>query len=82
MAKNKKYFLLFLVVALAFFLRIYNIDNAPPGIYPDEAVNGEDALCANETGNYEASLFLKQGYYDYQYAIKEKTDTREKFSSR
>ncbi len=35
----------------------------------------------NETGNYEASLFLKQGYYDYQYAIKEKTDAREKFST-
>ena len=35
----------------------------------------------NETGNYEASLFLKQGYYDYQYAIKEKMDGRDKFST-
>jgi hypothetical protein len=35
----------------------------------------------NETGHYEASLLLKQGYYDYQYAIKEKTDGRDKFST-
>jgi hypothetical protein len=35
----------------------------------------------NETGMYEASMFLKQGYYDYQYAIREKTDAREKFST-
>ena len=35
----------------------------------------------NETGNYEASLFLKQGFYDYQYAIKENTDGKDKFST-
>ena len=35
----------------------------------------------SETGTYEASLFLKQGYYDYQYAIKEKTDAKVKFST-
>lgn len=51
--KLKIYLLVFLIVAFGFFLRIYNIDNAPPGIYPDEAVNGEDALRALETGNYE-----------------------------
>jgi 4-amino-4-deoxy-L-arabinose transferase-like glycosyltransferase len=54
--KNKKllvYGTLFLIVALGFFLRIYNIENAPPGVYPDEAVNGEDAVRAIETGNYQ-----------------------------
>ena len=34
-----------IMIALgAFFLRFYNIDILPPGIYPDEAVNGQDAL--------------------------------------
>ncbi|EKE16557.1 MAG: hypothetical protein ACD_11C00001G0001, partial [uncultured bacterium] len=44
---------LFLIVACAFVLRIYNIENAPSGIYPDEAVNGIDALDAITTGNYQ-----------------------------
>lgn len=54
--KNKKafvFFAVFLIVALGFFLRIYDINNIPPGLYPDEAVNGIDALEANDTGNYQ-----------------------------
>ena len=35
----------------------------------------------NETGMYEASMFLKQGYYDYQYAIKQKVKGRDQFST-
>ena len=61
---NKKtsiYILLFLIIALGFFLRIYNIDNAPPGVYPDEAVNGQDALNANATGNYQWFYPSNQG---------------------
>ena len=54
--KNKKLIIfsaVFLIVALGFFLRIYNINNVPPGLYPDEAVNGIDALEANDSGNYQ-----------------------------
>jgi len=54
--KNKKFLtalLLTAIIALGFFLRTYNIDNAPPGIYPDEAVNGEDALRALEMGEFQ-----------------------------
>lgn len=54
--KNKKYLIysiIFLIIAFGFFLRIYNINNAPPGLYPDEAVNGIDALEANDTGQYQ-----------------------------
>lgn len=32
------------IFCVAFFLRFYHIDVTPPGIYPDEAVNGQDAL--------------------------------------
>ncbi len=54
--KNKKHItciILALIIAFGFFLRIYNINNAPPGLYPDEAVNGTDALQANDTGQYQ-----------------------------
>jgi hypothetical protein len=61
MAKNKTYWLLFFVIALAFFLRVYKIDTIPPGVYPDEAVNGLDALEANDTGNYRWFYETNQG---------------------
>jgi len=51
--KTKICLLVFLIIAFGFFLRIYNIDNTPPGIYPDEAMNGEDAIKANESGIYQ-----------------------------
>jgi 4-amino-4-deoxy-L-arabinose transferase-like glycosyltransferase len=41
------------IIALGIFLRVYNINNTPPGVYPDEAVNGLDALTANNTGQYQ-----------------------------
>lgn len=55
MNKNKIgiYILLFAIIALGFFLRFYNIESTPPGVYPDEAVNGIDAVGANNSGNYE-----------------------------
>ncbi|MBU2028520.1 glycosyltransferase family 39 protein, partial [Patescibacteria group bacterium] len=62
--RNKKWFvyvLLFLILSLGLFLRVYNIDNTPPGIYPDEAANGEDAIRANNTGNYQWFYPTNQG---------------------
>ena len=41
------------IIILAFFLRFYNIENLPAGLYPDEAMNGTNAIEANETGNYK-----------------------------
>lgn len=51
--KRKTYILLFLILAFGFFLRTINIDNAPPGVYPDEAVNGMDALNAESNGQWQ-----------------------------
>ena len=59
--KTKLYILLALIIALGFFLRVYNIENAPPGVYPDEAVNGEDALRALETGDFQWFYPANQG---------------------
>lgn len=53
--QNKKLFALLLllsILALGFFIRIYAINQIPPGVYPDEAVNAEDAIRANDTGHY------------------------------
>lgn len=44
---------LLVILALAFWVRVINIESAPGGVYPDEAVNGIDALKAYKSGNYE-----------------------------
>lgn len=49
---KKNHWIILAILAFGLFLRAYNIDIAPPGIYTDEAQNGIDALRANETGNY------------------------------
>lgn len=52
--------LLFAILSLALFVRVYQIDSIPGGLYPDEAVNGIDALHAIETGEYK--LFYPNNY--------------------
>jgi len=50
MTKNYKVFLLMvLILILAGALRLIQIKNAPPGLYPDEAMNGNNALEALRT---------------------------------
>jgi 4-amino-4-deoxy-L-arabinose transferase-like glycosyltransferase len=55
MIKNKKILLglLFAIMIGAFLVRFIGIENTPAGLYPDEAVNGMDALTANSTGQYK-----------------------------
>jgi 4-amino-4-deoxy-L-arabinose transferase-like glycosyltransferase len=45
-------YILFAILVLALFVRVYHLDSLPAGLYPDEATNGTDALLANETGEY------------------------------
>lgn len=45
-------YVVFAILALALFVRVYQLDSLPAGLYPDEATNGTDALLANETGEY------------------------------
>lgn len=40
------------VVAFGFLLRNVSIESIPAGVYPDEAMNGVDAIQAEETGDY------------------------------
>ena len=41
------------VLLVASFFRFYQLDKYPPGLYPDEAMNGSNALVANATGDYK-----------------------------
>ncbi|OGI21298.1 MAG: hypothetical protein A2808_01380 [Candidatus Moranbacteria bacterium RIFCSPHIGHO2_01_FULL_55_24] len=51
---------LLFIIALGVFLRSYQIESIPAGLYPDEATNGTDAIHAIETGNY--LLFYPNNY--------------------
>lgn len=45
--KNKKFlpvFLLLSILLIALFFRLWQLDKIPPGLYPDVAINGNDAL--------------------------------------
>ncbi|MEX2007976.1 MAG: hypothetical protein WD850_00520 [Candidatus Spechtbacterales bacterium] len=43
---------LLLIIALAAFLRLYALSDVPPGIYPDEAMNANDAIDTMVSGEY------------------------------
>jgi len=58
--KIAPWILALLIFGAALFLRAYDIDNIPAGLYPDEAVNGIDALKANATEDYK--LFYENNY--------------------
>src|SRR3989344_9223913 len=51
--KNKTLLLVVLILIIATFLRLYHITETPPGLYPDEAMNGSNAQEAIATGNFK-----------------------------
>ena len=55
---NATSYLLIAIIIIASFLRLYNLmplNNIlfPPGLYPDEAMNGNNAQEAIDTGNFK-----------------------------
>ncbi len=44
--------MLFGILIIAIFFRFYHFTSTPPGLYPDEAINGNDAVAAAETGHF------------------------------
>ncbi len=51
---KKKIFLLFIAILItASFFRLFSIKTLPPGLYPDEAMNGNNALEAIKTDDYK-----------------------------
>jgi hypothetical protein len=53
MQRRTATFLLISVLILAAFLRTYHLRSAPPGLYPDEAMNGNNALEALMTHHFK-----------------------------
>ena len=62
MAKNPAFFmskstitflLLLTILGIAVFFRFYRLDRIPPGLYPDVAINGNDALDSLKTGQFK-----------------------------
>ena len=49
----KKYGPILLILSIAIFFRLYNLTATPPGLYPDEAMNGNNAAEALATGNFK-----------------------------
>jgi len=53
MNKTKIVLLVISILALAIFFRTWHLNSIPPGLYPDEAINGNNALQAIKTGDYK-----------------------------
>jgi len=52
-AKTTATLLILAILILGAFFRFYLITKIPPGLYPDEAMNGNNALEAISTGNFK-----------------------------
>lgn len=53
MSTTKKCVLLFSILIIATFLRFYHFTTTPPGLYPDEAINGNNAAEVARTENFK-----------------------------
>lgn len=53
MTHRREIYIVLAILAVAAFFRLYKLDVYPPGLYPDEAMNGNNAVQSIETGNYK-----------------------------
>lgn len=53
MSKRTRIWLLVLILIIATFLRFYHFAVTPPGLYPDEAIDGNNAAEAAQTGHFQ-----------------------------
>lgn len=53
MSKTWRNIFLFGILIIAIFLRFYHFTSTPPGLYPDEGMNGNNAVEAAETGHFK-----------------------------
>lgn len=52
MSKTQRYVLLGCILIIATFLRFYHFNTTPPGLYPDEAMDGNNAVEVAQTGHF------------------------------
>jgi predicted membrane-bound mannosyltransferase len=53
MTAKKEIVFLLVILAIASFFRLWKLDSIPPGLYPDVAINGNDALDSLKTGTFK-----------------------------
>jgi 4-amino-4-deoxy-L-arabinose transferase-like glycosyltransferase len=53
MSNTKKYSFLFGIIIIATFFRFYHFTTVPPGLYPDEAIDGNNAADVAQTGQFK-----------------------------
>src|SRR3989344_5390675 len=56
----KKIVFVFLILIIAAGLRLYKLPSSPPGLYPDEAMNGNNVLESLETGDWK--IFYRENF--------------------
>ncbi len=59
--KSEHLWLLVLIMIIAGFFRLYHITTTPPGLYPDEAMDGTNAQQAIQTGDYKVFYLENNG---------------------
>lgn len=50
---RKSFIFLLIIIAIAAFFRLWQLDKIPPGLYPDVAMNGNNALETLRTGDFK-----------------------------
>lgn len=53
MTKKQEIFILLVILILASFFRLYKLSSIPPGLYPDEAINGNDAFSSLKNKDFK-----------------------------
>ncbi|HEY4477178.1 MAG TPA: glycosyltransferase family 39 protein [Candidatus Paceibacterota bacterium] len=53
MPRFYRLFILIFILGVAVFFRFFNLETIPPGLFPDEAMNGNNAYEALHTGNFK-----------------------------
>lgn len=53
MSTKRRYFFLAIILIIAGFLRFYHLTTTPPGLYPDEAMDGANAQNVAQTGQFK-----------------------------
>src|SRR6185369_4047410 len=50
---KREILLVIFILVVASFFRLHQLSTTPPGLYPDEAIDGTNGLIANSTGHYQ-----------------------------
>jgi 4-amino-4-deoxy-L-arabinose transferase-like glycosyltransferase len=57
---KKKFFILLFILFLASFFRLWKLGEIPPGLYPDVAINGNEAFFSLKQGDFK--IFYPENY--------------------